>query len=136
MRFNGFSFSFFLFPFRMALGWGRGGWLCWRATRRGITSWRLIGTMSRGAALGSLPPTASFYIGLIDLLMPEKTHLCSCGICFRFLSLNFAFELCGRAIAQRRMQTAPIVVPLDENFDVLAQMRQVTVVIRVNLLPF
>jgi hypothetical protein len=56
--------------------------------------------------------------------MPEKTHLCSCEICFRFFRLNFNFELFRRAIAQRRMETAPIVVPLDENFDVRAQMRR------------
>ena len=46
-------------------------------TAPGITSWRLIGTMSWGAALGSLPATFSSFIGLIDLLMPEKTHCCS-----------------------------------------------------------
>src|SRR2546428_131246 len=54
-------------------GWRSGGELCWRATRQGITNRKLIETMSEGVAAKSRP-LAFPLIGLIDFLMPQKTH--------------------------------------------------------------
>ena len=57
--------------------------------------------MVRGAGLGRFPLKRKSYIGLIDLLMPEKTHArslrcrCKCG---------HLLELFRRPVSQRGMQ--------------------------------
>src|SRR5258708_12205147 len=86
--------------------------------------------MSRGAAVGSLPVSVVLLIGPIDLPMPEKTH-CRCGTIR--LRTGISLELFRRTIAQRRMQSAAIVVLFDELLDVLTQMLQVPVIVGVNL---
>src|SRR5579864_4795613 len=68
----------------------------------------------------------------IDFLMPKKTHARSQGNC---LGCGL-FELLRRLIAQRRMQTASIVILLDEGFDVRPQMLKITILVGVDLFPF
>jgi hypothetical protein len=54
----------------MIYGWRSRSGLCWRATRRGITSRKLIETMRPGAALAPFPDQSD-HIGSIDFPMPE-----------------------------------------------------------------
>ncbi len=61
----------------MNASWRSGGERCRSATRRGIANWKLIETMSGGAAARPFP-NQSNHIGLKDFPMPEKTHTESC----------------------------------------------------------
>ena len=54
------------------LGWPSGGGLCWRATRQGIASRKLIQTRETGP--GSDTGIRPRNHRRIDFLMPEKTH--------------------------------------------------------------
>src|SRR4029077_17086160 len=115
----------------MVLAWCSRSGLWWSPTRRGIASRRLIETMVRGAGFGRLPVSQRSHIGSIDLLMPKKTQarpVRSCGGVGRLL------ELLGRPVAQRRMQSAAIVVLLDEGFEVRAQVIEVLILVGVDLL--
>ena len=87
--------------------------------------------MVRGAGFGRLPVIQAC-IGLIDLLMPEKTHarsVRSCGSICRLL------ELLRRQVTQRRMQTRAIVVLVDERFNVRPQVIKIPIVVRDKSLP-
>lgn len=68
-----------------------GGRLCWRATRQGITGWRLIGTMSAAAAAERRRCRFPFHIGSINLPMPQK---------LAYRSLLHLTRLARRATAQ------------------------------------
>ena len=64
----------------LGTGWRSGDGPCWRATRQGIASRKLIQTMSGGVGRKVGAP-----IGWKDFLMPEKTHRGSCREAASFL---------------------------------------------------
>ena len=86
--------------------------------------------MVREAGFGRLPVRQESDIGSIDLLMPKKTHgrpFPSWGGVCRSL------EFLRRLIAQRRMQSAAVVVLLDKGFQIRTQVIQVLILIGVDL---
>src|SRR5580693_4397779 len=132
MPFNDFPFSKRIFFLIIVAGWRSGGGLCWRATRRGITSRRLIETMGRGAGFGRLPVLQKLPIGSKDLPMPEKTH--SRSRRDRHCCLDL-LKLLRWPIAQSRVQPAAVVIPINELGDVRSQMVEIPVLVGVNLFP-
>src|SRR5208283_479114 len=106
-------------------GWGSGGELCWRATHQGLPGWNSSHRWSehrwvldRWAWEGSLRllPGLSRTIGTIDSLMPEKTHACDRPCCR--IGQQALLELLRRAVAERRVHSSAIVIPLEEVADV------------------
>ena len=65
--------------------------------------------------------------------MPEKTQGRSRRI---YLGPRALFELLRWPIAQRRVQSAAVVIPLNELLDVRPQMVEILIFIGVNLFPF
>src|SRR5258708_38607337 len=100
---------------------------------RGITNRRLIETMVRGAGFGRLPVNQKLPIGSVDLLMPEKTHGRSGAGCLHLCGL---LELLRRPVTQRRVQSAAVVVLVDELLNGRRQVFQVPVLVGVDLFPF
>src|SRR5947207_11827034 len=100
--------------------------MCWRATRPGIISRRLIKAMSRGVAYGLLP------IALIDFPMPRKTQDGSCRCTGCRLSGQLLFKLLRRTIVQSRVQPGAIIVLLNELLRMVPQILQVLVLVDVN----
>src|SRR6185369_11490399 len=102
----------------------------WRATRQGITSRRLIETDGQKSGLRAALRFCDCIIGSIVLPMPEKTHRrasASCG------GLELLLEFLRRLVAQRRMQTAAIVISFNEGFDVAAQVLEINVIVSIDL---
>ncbi len=88
--------------------------------------------MVRGAGCGRLLVQQPLPIGSIDLLLPKKTHRRSGASRLR---PGGPLELLGGPIAQRRMQTAAVVVALDEVLDVRAQVIEILIIVDIDLLP-
>ena len=82
--------------------------------------------MGRGAGLGRLP-FSGVPIGSIDFPMPKKTHR---GPQRR--SARIALKFFRGTIAKRRMQALAIIVLLDKDLDVGAQLIKIVVVVGMN----
>src|ERR1017187_3819516 len=92
--------------------------------------------MSRGAGLNWLPacfarPASAPFPGSIDFPMPRKTHLWSRqGI----LGWVGGFELLRRFVSQCRVHPEPIVIAVDELFQLGAQLIDVLIFVGIDLL--
>src|SRR5690349_19152884 len=94
--------------------------------------------MSSGAGDGVESPAlaSSQKSPLLFLRKTEKLHAWTAQLCHGIRMLRLPFKLFRRTIAQRRMQSLLIVVPVDKFLDAGAQVIEIAILVGVDFFRF